>query len=300
MVREEVKKALLSVSENELAKIGNVADRLLTDRSAFAGGGQPRMHRSGRGTEFLDYQVYLPGTDVRMVDWRASARSRHMLVRRYQDEASSEWYVCLDRSASMGIDGGVKWMLSVQIAAAFLFLLLRRSNRAGLITFNEKVDALCPPGRARKQYCRVVDLLSNTLPRIQGGGSVLETCAPHMGRRRSAIFISDFLTEDAMVSGLSRVLRLGGNVHAIQVTSERDRTVEFVGRGLVRDVESGKRLIIDVQSDGTHAAERMRHLQSVLTEHCRRNAIILTECDGRQPWQVVVVRHLGRISGKRA
>ena len=152
MVEEQVKDALLAIDEGELSRIARVADRLLAGHPIFTEGGTRRRLRSGRGTDFLDFRAYTPGDDLRQVDWRASARRPNLLVRRYHDEAAAQWYVCLDRSASMRAPDGEKWLLAVRIAAAFLYLLLHRSNRAGLLTFSNDIDAHCPAGHGRRQY----------------------------------------------------------------------------------------------------------------------------------------------------
>ncbi len=241
--------------------------------------------------EFLDHQRYSAGSDARAIDWRASARSRHCLVRRHHDESASEWYVCLDRSASMGVAGGAKWLLALQLSAACLYLLLGKAQRAGLLAFSGEIDAHCPPGRGRAQYARTLALLRDLEPRARGGASRLAACAGPTGARRSALVISDFLVPDAMRAGLDSILAFGGQVRALQVLSTDECAPRLDGPTVVQDVESGARRAVSAAA-GQAAARRLEGLQDVLRDHCRRRGIALTQCRGGQAWQAVVLKHL--------
>ena len=120
---------LAALDEAELASLARVADRLLENRHLLAPGQRSNRSRSGFGIEFLDRREYSPGDDIRALDWRASARSRHPLVRRYCDEASSDWFILLDCSSSMAFGRGEKWTLALQCAAAMAYLLIHLGNR---------------------------------------------------------------------------------------------------------------------------------------------------------------------------
>ena len=135
MLEARVKQALLAIGDTELSGLARAADHILAGRPIFRAGPIRVRFQAGHGMDFLDFQQYTPGDDVRAVDWRASARSRHYQIRRYREESSSEWFVCLDRSASMAAGDGSKWVLAVQLAAAFLYLLLRKTDRVGLLVF---------------------------------------------------------------------------------------------------------------------------------------------------------------------
>jgi uncharacterized protein (DUF58 family) len=293
MVQEALTVAPLSIDEAELRTLALVADRLLAGRPLFIEGPCQRKHKQGRGLEFLDFQPYQPGSDARMVDWRATARTGDPIVRRFQDESLSEWYVCVDRSASMSVSDGRKWALTVQLAIALLFLLLHRGNRAGLLIFSTDVDGLCRPGRGPRQLLRAVSLLARTRPRATGGGSNLMACARHIKRRRSAVVASDFLTADAMQPGLDRLVQLGGAVHAIQVLSPDDRQLPAAGHVLLRDIESDEQLVLDTDGPQSEAATgRLERLRADLAGYCRRHGIAFTTCDVGQSWQAIIIRHL--------
>lgn len=296
MLEATVKQALLALGGTELSGLARAADHILAGRPIFREGPIKIRFQAGHGMDFLDFQQYTPGGDVRAVDWRASARSRHYQIRRYREESSSEWFVCLDRSASMAAGDGSKWVLAVQLAAAFLYLLLRKTDRVGLLAFSEGVDLFCPSGRGRSQYARAVSVLARCQPQLYGGESRLDACAGRLGRRRSVVVISDFLKPDFMRSGLDRILALEGAMHAVQVLSPDECTVDFDGAGLIEDIESGARLTVEAGAGLSEAvAHRLDMLRHDLAGYCRRNGVPFTSCEAGQPWKSVMIEHLSGV-----
>ena len=114
------------LNEAELGSLARVVDRLLNTRHLLAPGQRTNRLRPGFGVEFLDHREYSPGDDIRAVDWRSSARSRHPQIRRYSDEAASDWCILLDCSSSMAFGRNRKWSLAVQCAAAMAYRLVGR------------------------------------------------------------------------------------------------------------------------------------------------------------------------------
>ena len=133
--------------EGRLLNFVRVVDRLLMGTAAPTPGRWHDRRRAGQGREFLDFQAHAPGTDVRRVDWRASARSRVLVERRYQAQRGGTWCVCLDESASMGVPGSLSRDLSLQLAAALSFYLLHRECSVSFLRFAHEVTHVCPPAR---------------------------------------------------------------------------------------------------------------------------------------------------------
>lgn len=288
--------------ESELARVARLADRLLLGEPLHAGEGTLRSRRSGPGPDFLDLQPYAPGDDARGVDWRASARRGRPLVRRRHDASSSEWHVCLDASASMGPADGDKWTLALQLSAALVYLLLDRSHRVGLLQFSAAVDAVCPPGRGRPQYRRAARLLARARPAGAGGGSHLAACAAALRPRRSVVVVSDFLTPDGMRAGLDRLARLGGEVHALQVTAAEDVAAPADTEvDLLEDVETGARVRYVAQGPTPDTARAaLARQRAALAAHCRRRRVAFTSVESGAGWREVLLGHLGAGHGRGA
>lgn len=291
-----VDEALAELNEAQLARIGRIADPLLSGQPMGQRGHYRHRARSGVGLEILDYREYTPGDDFRRVDWRQSARLTRPHIRRYHDETASDWFVCLDRSASMAVPDASKWLLAVQLAAAVVYLLLRRRHRVGLVIFSEAVDAVCPPSGGRGQFGEVLSLLRVTEPRHSGGASRVDACIAAVGKRCSVFVVGDLLAVDGMLPGLERLALLGGDVHALQVLCADECALPGNGKYLLKDVESAEQLAVDLipgTVDG--ATKRLDALCRTLAAACPRRGIAYTRCTTAWSWHQAIVQHLNKL-----
>lgn len=278
-----------TISEVELARMGQIAHLLDTGKPAFRTGQRPQKSRSGQGTEFLEHRDYRPGEDTRHLDWRISARHGRHFVRTYHDELSSDWQVCLDVSASMHLFED-KWKLATQIANAFIFLLLHEHNRVGLIEFSDRIENLYPLGHGRTHYVHMADRLRSR--QAKGAGETALHCVnPALKRGSHLVLISDFLTPDSMQFDLTRLRAPGRKIHAVQILSPEETEIAK-NTTTVEDVESGQLSLIDSIAP-RRADEKLKKLQQDLIAFCSKNGIKLTSCLSDDRWQAVVFRHAG-------
>lgn len=282
---------LADLDEARLERLARVAGYLLAGRPLHHGGRLPHPRSTPAGLEFLEHRELMPGDDPRHLDWRASARSRTPLVRRYRDERAGEWLILLDRSASMGAAPGA-WPLALQLAGAFAYLLLRLGHRVGLGIFSTDVDAVQPPGRGRAAYLALRRALADARPREGGGGSRLAACLGLLGRGTQAAVISDFLTPDAMGQALSQLRGRCEAVHCLQVLGE-PWVPAVAGSLRLTDAETGEGL--DAQPDpglAGRVAECQASLAAGLERHCRRRGMRYSGCRVGSAWDRVLLEHL--------
>jgi uncharacterized protein (DUF58 family) len=280
--------APIAIDESELARMAQVAARLLAGRPLLSPGHQPAPRRAGQGSEFLEHRDYAPGDDPRRIDWRASARTREVQVRRYRDEASADWFVCVDTSASMRSAGGAKWRLAQQLAYAFCYTLLALGQRVGIIAFAAGPVSVLPAGRGRHQLARLLAELTALAPRTAGGTTSLAAVEAQLGPRDPICVLSDFLRADALRPELARLAHGGREVHALMIGAAADVTVDTATT--VADMESGER--VDLRA-GAHAAPAAwRALRDELRAYCRSREIVFSVCDAGERWRDVVLRHL--------
>lgn len=280
------------LSPAELSRLARVLARFLAGRQPSLCGAQVAGRQSGQGLDFLDFRDYQAGDDLRSVDWRATARSQGMQVRRHCADLSSDWCLCIDASASMGFAGGSKWQQARRLAAATAYLLLYLGNRVSIALFTDEVDALCPPGRGHAQYARILGVLGKHQPREFGGSSDPACCAALVGIRNPLLVISDFLAPDAMVPGLGELLVQGRDMHLFQVTSERDLRLQEGDYRLLQDIESGDTVACGDMSVALRgAARRFADLQLELRNWSDRYRIPCTACAETEEWRAVLLRH---------
>jgi uncharacterized protein (DUF58 family) len=283
----------IDLDEAVLQRLARVADRVLAAPPGFRHGPWQHPRRAGAGQEFLDFAAHVPGADARRIDWRASARAPRLLERRHLDASISEWCVCLDRSASMAAAGANKPRLAARLAAAMTYILLHREHAVAFVAFSDRIEDRCPPGRGRAHYARVLRRLAR--PGGDGRGSRLELCAAQVARRECVVVVSDFLAPDAMRVGLMRLLRRGGQVHALQVLDADECAPGVSGAALLGDAESEQVFAVADVQQAAHAAGRaLARQQRELRAFCARHAIGFSVCLTGEAWQDVLLRHLSR------
>lgn len=303
----------------ELERFARIAAPLLAGTAAMHYGARAARERAGAGLEFLDNRPYVAGDDVRRIDWRQSARSRELVLRRYRDENASDWMLCVDRSASMAVGDG-KWPLVTDLACALAYTLLAAGNRVGLMSFSDRVDGSTDPGRGVQHYAALVAALRGRPPKAghaasAAGGSrrgrglsLLRSRTPdetagttsNPGACRgllpgncNVVVIGDFLAEDAMRDGLRALRSRAASVRAIQVLDPDETKSPATGPAVLVDAESRResRAVLGREAASAAAARLARH-RVELHALCAGLGIRLTSATADRPWQRVLLEHL--------
>ncbi len=284
---------LESLNEAELGNLARVVDRLLNTRHLLAPGQRTNRLRPGFGVEFLDHREYSPGDDIRAVDWRASARSRHPQIRRYCDEAATDWFILLDCSSSMAFGRNRKWSLAVQCAAAMAYLLIHLGNRVSVLMFSDKIERRVPLGRGYSHYAGILRDLRRTTPADSGSGTGLRCCVSSIKRNSPVFVISDFLAADSMQDGLDALSMRGDRLHSMQILSSHDYRLPPGQSVRFRDVETGATMTADIS-----APQRIKYRQAFenfknsLSTYCRNKRIHFSRHADDESWKSVLVAHL--------
>lgn len=278
--------------QSELDAFARTAAHLLTERMPRAVGSRVVHRRAGMGIQPLDHREYVPGDEIRHIDWRQTARRQRPVTRRFEAESTGDWLMLLDASSSMRAT--TKWAHALCVVSAMSYALLELGHRVGVLAFGADVLSHCPAGRGQHQYATIARLLCTFEPRRAGETSNLAACAPYM-RGASAFVASDFLATDAMERELALLHRRATALHAVQVTDESDTMVPDSGVLELVDAETGAHRQVAMSETVCMAATRARAAMTErLQAFCVRNAIAFTASDARQPWQPMLVRHLMR------
>src|SRR6056297_2056730 len=174
------------------------------------------MHRSpyfGQSIEFLQHRQYVPGDEIRHIDWKVYARQDRLHIKQYEEETNLRLSLVVDRSASMAYGDGEsnKFDYSAALAASLAYLALRQKDATGLYTFDTKLSGSVPPKSNQQQLTRIVSLLDavGTDGRTDLAG-VAKQIAQGIPKRGLVVIISDLLGVDSLVEGL-KVLRQRGH-----------------------------------------------------------------------------------------
>jgi uncharacterized protein (DUF58 family) len=215
----------------------------------------------GHGVEFAEVREYLPGDDVRTIDWKVTARLGTAYVKRHLEERELGVLLVVDASAS-GLFGSrvrTKRALAIEVAAVLGLAAARSNDRVGLALFTDAVERYVPPAKGRRQALRVMSELLAFEPAGRGTdlAASLRFLEPLL-RRRSVLFVvSDFLAE-GWLDPFARLSRRH-DVIAVQIVDPRERELPAAGLVTLRDPESGAWRVVDTDS----AAVRERFARRV-------------------------------------
>ncbi len=158
-------------------------------------GGEYHSIFKGRGLEFAEVREYIPGDDVRTIDWNVTARMNFPFVKRFKEERELTIMLIVDISPSMnfGSEEKLKRELLAEICALIGFSAIENNDRVGLIAFSDKVEKFITPKKGSKQVLAIIrDLLDMESEGKTDIKSALEYFLKVQKKKSIAFLISDF------------------------------------------------------------------------------------------------------------
>jgi uncharacterized protein (DUF58 family) len=245
--RERLRRVMAQVRRIEIRSRRLVDDTLAGhDRSVFR----------GRGLDFDSVREYVPGDDVRAIDWNVTARvPGRAFVKQFHEERELTVWLLVDVSASGDFGSGdtSKRELAAEVACVLALSAVRNDDKVGLIMFSDRTEVRVPPARGRAHAMRVVREILTCRPAGRGtdlAGAV--QLAGRVARRRSVMFlVSDFELPDdggAAQGALERAARPVAARHdlvAVEIRDPRERALPQLGLVTLEDAETGQVVVVD-------------------------------------------------------
>ncbi len=209
--------------------------------------GQYHSVFKGRGMEFAEVRQYLPGDDVRTIDWNVTARTGIPHVKRFVEERELTVMLLVDASASthFGTVKQLKSEMAAELAALFAFSAITNNDKVGLLMFTGGVELALPPKKGTRHVLRVIREVLSFTP--QGTGTDIAAALEHLNhvtKHRCVTFvISDFLDTQARLA--LKIANRRHDVIAVVLDDPRDMTLPDVGLIELEDAETGERLLVD-------------------------------------------------------
>jgi uncharacterized protein (DUF58 family) len=213
-------------------------------------GGQYHSVFKGHGMEFEEVREYLPGDEVRSIDWNVTARFGHPFVKKFKEERELTVMLIVDVSAS-GQFGSVRQTkneLAAELAAVLAFSAIRNNDKVGLIMFTDRIEKYVAPKKGRRHVLRVIREILAFQP--QGRGTNLTAALDylnHVQTRRAVTFVlSDFQVDD--MESVRKKLQVASKRHdvvALSLCDPREEELPAVGLVELRDAETGERALVD-------------------------------------------------------
>lgn len=214
-----------------------IATRRLIDQGVA---GDYHSAFKGRGVEFAEVRPYVPGDDVRTIDWNVTARFETPYVKRYIEERDLTVFLGVDVSGSLGYGSRriLKRELAAEISALLAFAALSNQDRVGAALLGDGLELFLRPDRRRTHVLRMVrEILMRPPSRVseldRGIWSILRSL-----KKRSVLFlISDFLAP--LPSGALKAASARHDVVVLEIVDPHDAAPPAAGPVVLRDAENG-------------------------------------------------------------
>ena len=247
--------------------------------AAGATGGR-KSNAKGSSVEFSDFREYLPGDDIRRIDWNAYARFDRLFVKLFMEEKEGLFRIYLDGSASMNYGEKSKTVLAKQIAAALSYCILDHSDRV-ILNFLKKNKCETFKGVTGKQgFSKITDNLSSMQP--EGENDLLKSiCSQDIKLRGMSIVISDFYTEH-LEDVIKYLAHKKQEIFLIQILSPEELHPELTGTFSLIDSETGRSLKVtgssSLEKDYASAKDRfLRNIESLCKKYGAKYILANTE-----------------------
>ncbi|MCQ2404284.1 MAG: DUF58 domain-containing protein [Lentisphaeria bacterium] len=229
----------------------------------------------GAGMEFDEVREYLPGDDVRSIDWNVTARQGRPFIKRFQEERELTVFFVVDCSAS-GRFGGTSVTLNdlaAELCATLAFSAVKSNDKVGLLLFTDRIERFIPPAKGATHAMRMIREVLGYTP--EGEGTDLPGALNFLARalkKRAVVFVlSDFFG----CGEFERPMQMLSQKHDVVVLPLRDPSLETLpNAGLleIADAETGDHFLVDSSCAAVRQAyaERMRKRNELLVSRLKR------------------------------
>jgi uncharacterized protein (DUF58 family) len=284
---------------SDLQKIANLQIFARQVVEGFCSGLHRSLHK-GFSVEFKQHRPYVPGDEIRHIDWRVFGRSDRFYIREYEEETNLRATLILDRSGSMsyaGPSGVSKFEYATRLAACLAQLMVQQQDSVGLVTFDTQIRRFIPP-RSRVSHLKV---LMDELQKGEVGGEtelgqVFHDLVPKLHRRGLLVIVSDcFGDVPAFLKAMAHFRQAWHEILVFQIW-DRDE-LEFPLRGWTQFEcleRSGVKHLLDPASVRATYLANLAKFREELTRGCRRHRIDLAPFVTDRPYAEALAAYLNR------
>jgi uncharacterized protein (DUF58 family) len=238
----------------------------------------------GMGMEFAEVREYVPGDEIRWIDWNVTARMGHPFVKKFVAEREMTVVLMVDGSASMRFGTADKWKseLAAEVAAVLGFSAIRNNDKVGLCLFSDHVEKFIRPQKGRTHTLRLVrDVLEFSPQRVATRVDEALRYLNRVVKHKAVVFLlTDFYQVDEK---LLAVTAKRHDLIALQVQDPREESLPNAGLLEFRDAETGETLCLDTSDRAVRrqieaaARERQKNLDSLLSRHGIDHIVLKTD-----------------------
>ena len=269
--------------------------------------GRHKSPYKGFSVEFAEHREYVPGDDVRDLDWRVYGRSDRYYIKQYMEETNLRSVILLDASGSMRYAGKLgakhggrvlsKFEYGQYLAASLAHLMINQQDAAGLVTFDTQIRRYIPP-RSRVTHLRAI---LQELAATETGGEtrvteIFHNIAEQVRRRALIIIISDLFDDvGEVLKALHHFRYRRHEVLLLHVMAEEELTFPFESWSQFRDLEvAGQRVQFDPRAIRAQYLEEVRRFVGRIQTGCGQMNIDYVPLSTTRDFDVALAHYLAR------
>ncbi|MBQ6135846.1 MAG: DUF58 domain-containing protein [Kiritimatiellae bacterium] len=277
-----------------------------TMKSGFISG-RHRSPKKGNSVEFAEHRQYMPGDDLRTLDWKVFGRKDRLYVRQYEEETNLRATVLLDASGSMAYAGDAaaemdgrplsKFDYARYLAAGMSYMLAGQQDAVGLVTFDTKMREYLPAKSSASQTRRILETLDRSAP---GGETdpapVFDDIAERIPARGLVVILSDLFTsdQDALLKALHHFNYRRHEIVVMHVMAEEELTFGFDGHVHFDNLEGADEMALDAKSIRAGYLEQVNAFLRKIGDGVRRMNADYVPVNTKVPFDRVLVDFLSR------
>jgi uncharacterized protein (DUF58 family) len=268
----------------------------LVSRKVFRGRmkGERRSKRKGQSVEFADFRNYVPGDDLRFIDWNTYARLEKLFLKMFMEEEDLHFYALIDATRSMEFGEPTKLHFAKQLAAALGFVGLVRADRVKVETIGQPAGLRSPALRGRASLWRMLDHLEHI--ETEGNTSLAQGvknfCLRNTGKG-IVVLISDLMDKRGYQDALRYLVAQQMDAYVVQVLSQEELEPDVAGDLRLIDCEDQ-----DVAEVTISAPLLKRYKQTLnafvsgVKDFCNRRGMVYILANNQLPLEQLVVHYL--------
>ena len=266
--------------------------------------GRHQSPYKGSSVEFAEHRQYMPGDDIRHIDWKVFGKSDRYYIKEYEEETNLKAYLVVDVSKSMEYRGGgpVSKLEYTKFAAASLLHVIQQQQDAGaLVTFSDAVDSFVPPASSLSHFRAMMKILSEATP---GGetsiGPIFHEVAERLRSRSVVMIFSDLLdSTPEIINGLNHMGHRGHDVIVFHVLDPDEISFPFERMTRFEGLESADRLLADPRALREAYLTEFQGFQAEVKSACLASRMDYQVMDTSRPLGVALATYLAQRAGRR-
>ena len=277
-----------------------------TMKSGFISG-RHRSPKKGNSVEFAEHRQYMPGDDLRTLDWKVLGRKDRLYIRQYEEETNLRTTILLDCSGSMAYDGDAaaeldgrrlsKFDYARYLAAGLTYMLTGQQDAVGLVTFDTKIREYLPARSSASQTRRILETLDGAKP---GGETdpapIFDDIAERIPGRGLIVIVSDLFSsdQDALLKALHHFHYRKHEIIVLHVMADEEISFSFDGHVHFDNLEGTEELMLDAQSIRASYLEQVNAFLRKVGDGVRKMGADYVPMNTKVPFDRALVDYLAR------